>query len=149
MTHFEFEDSMSKYFSKVDPKKYKLYLKDQVSKRDSDLEYNPHEKIQYYITSVNNYHSLLVEHAIECSDCLDNLLKYFEIREKVNYHDYPCFHLAYYTNCDNPCIENDNGFFSIITLKNEDGKSLEGYGIGFCPWCGIKLPTSYADLESK
>ena len=84
-----------------------------------------------------------LQHVSECSCCLDDLCAYLEIRDTVDYRDYPCLHLAYYsTQEDVKCIENDYGFFSIVL----SGKEAVGVGIGCCPWCGVPFPTSHAEM---
>ena len=56
-----------------------------------------------------------IKHVSECSDCLDDIFSYLEIKDKVNYHDFPCLHIAYYSTVENAkCIDNDHGFYSII-----------------------------------
>jgi hypothetical protein len=77
------------------------------------------------------------DHLAVCSDCAQSLLQFFRIRNAVDYHSFPCFHLAYYS-ADVPerCIEKTLGLFSIITNREKG----EGVVIGRCPWCGIELP---------
>lgn len=89
------------------------------------------------VTPSNNTHQLLLQHASKCSYCADSLLKYLSIKDQVNCQDYPCLHLAYYTNNkDDRCIDFAQGLFSIII------DDVTGIVIGNCPWCGIKLNTS-------
>ena len=83
-------------------------------------------------------------HAAECDDCLDDILAYLEIRDTVDYRQFPCLHLAYYSTIEEVrCIENDHGFFSVILHEKES----VAVGIGFCPWCGVVFPTSYAEMD--
>lgn len=81
------------------------------------------------------------EHLATCSDCAQSLLQFFRIRNLVNYHAFPCFHMAYYS-ADIPerCIGTNLGLFSIITNRER----REGVVIGNCPWCGIDLPVGVA-----
>lgn len=83
-------------------------------------------------------------HASDCPDCLDDLLMYLEIRDHTDYREFPCLHLAYYaTKEELCCVENDRGFFFIML----PGRKSEGIGIGFCPWCGIALPTTSVEMD--
>lgn len=90
----------------------------------------------------NQEFNLAIKHVSTCEDCLDDILCYLEIKNKINYHDYPCLHIAYYSTIeDTKCIDNDNGFYSIILNKKE----YYSIGIGACPWCGIPFPSSHHD----
>jgi len=86
-----------------------------------------------------------IEHASQCSDCLDDIFSYLEIKDKVNYHDFPCLHIAYYSTIKNvKCIDNDHGYYFLI-LNNKD---LHSIGIGSCPWCGVPFPTTSNDKDT-
>ena len=83
--------------------------------------------------------SVYTDHLKECNDCQTSLWQFFEIRGRVDYTSEPCFHVAYWS-ADVPfrCIEIIHGCYSIATF---DGKIGRGVVIGFCPWCGVALPT--------
>ena len=79
-----------------------------------------------------------ITHLIGCSDCQDSLFQFLEVRHFLEYESHPCFHVAYYsTSTPERCLELHLGLYSIIT----DREKREGIVIGFCPWCGAKLPT--------
>ena len=119
-----FEDSMSRYFSDVDAE---MYREEMTKERWSRLK------------STDAKQRALIEHASNCSDCSHSLWQYLSIRDRVDYHDYPCFHLAYYSvDEEDRCITQHLGLFEIILDKAED----TGIVIGACPWCGIKLNVS-------
>jgi hypothetical protein len=81
-------------------------------------------------------------HAAECSDCINDLLIYLEIRDRLDYKESPCLHLAYFSTTEAlRCIGNVNGDFSILLSGKEDS----GVGIGFCPWCSVPVPDSNAE----
>ncbi len=87
-------------------------------------------------------HAGMLGHLAGCDDCVCSLLQYVEIREVVDYRDYPCFHLAYYAHSPtDKCIESSDGDFCIRI----QGSAEESICIGFCPWCGAEFPTSAAD----
>jgi hypothetical protein len=121
----EFEDNLSGYFVDVEADLC----------RGSVVREEWH-KIPYR----DAFHRALIAHVSTCSDCTQSLLQYLDVRERVDYHAFPCFHLAYYsTALHERCIDNDHGFFSIRLDR------VSGIGIGFCPWCGTKLITNHAD----
>lgn len=77
-------------------------------------------------------------HLATCSDCPTSLWQFLQIRHLVDYRSQRCFHVAYYS-ADVPerCLDRHLGMYSIITNR----ETREGVVIGFCPWCGIGLPT--------
>ena len=79
-----------------------------------------------------------IGHLIGCSDCQTSLFQFLDVRDFLEYESHPCFHVAYYA-AETPerCLKTDAGLYAIIT----DREKRDGIVIGFCPWCGIKLPT--------
>jgi hypothetical protein len=119
-----FEDSMSRYFGDVNAE---MYLEAMAKENWSLLK------------SKDAKQRALIEHAANCSNCSLSLCQYLSIRDKVDYREYPCFHLAYYSvDEEDRCITQHLGLFEIILDKAED----IGIVIGACPWCGIKLNVS-------
>jgi len=118
----EFEDSLSGYFKEVE------------SERIRDAHFVNDWSI---IVPKDFYHQLLIQHVSSCDDCLTSLLWYLDIRNDIDYHEYPCLHLAYFCRSEQDrCIDLKHGLFSIII---DERYSIV---IGNCPWCGIKLNTS-------
>jgi len=79
------------------------------------------------------------EHLRQCSDCVQSLLQFLEIRGSVDYRSQPCFHVAYYSaDVPDRCLDRHLGLYSVWTSQNTDQSVV----IGFCPWCGVRLPTS-------
>jgi len=116
-----FEDSMSRYFSDVDADVYR--------------EAMTKEKWFSLKSTTDTKQRALIEHLSRCSDCSNCLWQYLSIRDKVDYHEYPCFHLAYYcVDEEERCISQHHGLFSII-LDRAEGT---GIVIGACPWCNSK-----------
>ena len=77
-------------------------------------------------------------HLVSCLDCQTSLFQYLEAREFLDYHSHPCFHVAYHSaNVPQRCLDLTHGMYCIITEYSRS----EGILIGFCPWCGITLPT--------
>ncbi|MDB5342242.1 MAG: hypothetical protein JWP89_619 [Schlesneria sp.] len=114
----QFEDAMSTYFCSVDDKEWRTLV--------------IAEKWERLPTSD------AVEHLATCPDCVTSLLQYLEIRNTVDYHLEPCFHVAYYSaDVVDRCLDKSHGMYSIITNRDRG----EGIVIGCCPWCGVKLPT--------
>lgn len=70
----------------------------------------------------------------QCSDCVQSTIQFLQVRDVLDYHLHPCFHVAYYSS--DRCLEVTHGMYSIIT----DRVKLEGIVIAFCPWCGTALP---------
>ena len=86
-----------------------------------------------------------IDHLRECSDCVQSLLHFLTIRGSVDYRSQPCFHVAYYSaDVPDRCLDRHLSLYSIWTDRNK-GESVV---IGFCPWCGIGLPTA-ALYETK
>ena len=124
-------DSLHDLFNDVsDPKEYISKVKASYAKDNWSM-----------LMGVSNDRDIALTHVKNCSDCLDDLLLYLEIKDVIDYRDYPCLHLAYYSiNKEFSCIKNHSGFFTIL------GKGDE-VGIGFCPWCGICLPVSFNEMD--
>lgn len=79
------------------------------------------------------------DHLKECDDCQTSLYQFFDIRGRVDYASEPCFHVAYWSaGVPSRCLDKTHGLYSVATM---DGKSGHGVVIGFCPWCGVALPT--------
>ncbi len=127
-------DSLHDLFCDIDSEKYRTALKTAYQNEEWSA-----------LLGVSGGRDAAINHASECSDCLNDLLAYLEIRDAVDYREYPCLHLAYYSTVEAVrCIDNDYGFFSIRLPENE------AIGIGCCPWCGISFPTSHAEMaEAK
>ncbi len=86
--------------------------------------------------------SAVRDHLASCSDCPHSLLQFLQTRGSLDYRSQPCFHVAYYS-ADVPerCLGKFLGMYDIIT----DCTKGEGIVIGFCPWCGVVLPTGIPD----
>ncbi len=79
------------------------------------------------------------DHLRDCSDCVQSLLQFLQIRDSVDYRSQPCLHVSYYSaEVPDRCLDRHLGMYSICTDRNRQ----EFVVIGFCPWCGISLPTS-------
>jgi hypothetical protein len=79
------------------------------------------------------------EHLSRCSDCVQSLLQFLEIRGRVDYRSQPCFHVAYYSaDVSDQCLDRQFGLYS-VWMNSDKRKSVV---IGFCPWCGKPLSTS-------
>jgi len=77
-------------------------------------------------------------HLIGCDDCRTSLYQYFDVRDFLAYESHPCFHVAYYSaGTPERCLEIDR--FGLYLINTGDGG---GIVIGFCPWCGVGLPTA-------
>ncbi len=119
----EFENSLSRYFKDVED--FEAYA--DASATDDWSKFIP----------VDAFHQSLLRHASTCDDCATSLLWYLDIKDVVDYHEYPCLHLAYFSNSkDDRCIDLKHGLFSIIIDE------VTGMVISNCPWCGIRLNTS-------
>jgi hypothetical protein len=79
-----------------------------------------------------------VAHLSGCSDCQTSLFQFLDVRDFLEYGSHPCFHVAFYS-ADIPerCLDANRGLYSIVT----DREKRQGVVIGFCPWCGLELPT--------
>lgn len=120
----EFESKMSHYFNGADIEQVREII---VKEEWSGL------------IAKDEQHQALIRHLSECYNCPSSLLQYLETRGQFDYHEYPCFHLAYYSNVsENRCIGRAYELFSII-VSHEPTLEIV---IGFCPWCGIELNTS-------
>ena len=117
----EFEDNLSHYFQRYD-----LKACSDASATDDWSGFG----------AVDENHQKLLKHVSTCSDCATSLLWYLEIKDTVDYHEYPCLHLAYVCNSEEVrCIDRFHNLFSIII----DKEAGTGIVIGHCPWCGLKL----------
>jgi hypothetical protein len=79
-----------------------------------------------------------IAHLVGCSDCQTSLYQFLDVRNFLAYESHPCFHVAYYS-ADTPerCLEIDR--FGLYSINTEKGDRIV---IGFCPWCGVTLPTA-------
>lgn len=79
-----------------------------------------------------------IVHLVGCSDCQTSLFQFLDVRDFLEYESDSCLHVAYYS-ADTPerCLDVHLGLYAIIT----DREKRQGIVIGFCPWCGIRLPT--------
>jgi hypothetical protein len=75
----EFEDNLSGYFADIDADFCRRALV-----TEGWLK----------IPCRDGFQQALIAHASKCSDCTDSLLGYLQIRDRVDYHAFPCFHLA-------------------------------------------------------
>jgi len=118
MTCRQFEDAMRSEFGSVDREEWKLRIT-----RENWDGLPPSEHIA---------------HLTGCSDCQTSLFQFLDVRHFLEYSSHPCFHVAYYS-ADVPehCLDAHLGLYTIIT----NSEKRHGIGIGFCPWCGIELPT--------
>ena len=81
-------------------------------------------------------------HLRECSDCVQSALQFLEVRGSLDYRAQPCFHVAYYSaDVPDRFLDRHLGLYSVWTNRDK-GQSVV---IGFCPMCGVKLPTSVWD----
>jgi hypothetical protein len=81
-------------------------------------------------------------HLIACRDCQTSLFQFLELRESLDYRSHSCFDVAYYSAAiPQRCIERSHGLYSIIA----NGEKNDSVVIGFCPWCGITLPTGISN----
>jgi len=131
MNCLSLHDSMQELFGDVDSTQYSRALSDAYGNDD----WKP-------LLGDNPERDQAILHISECTDCRYDLESYLSIRDKVNYKDFPCIHLAEHSMPgEGRCIEDDRGTFSILA----EGKDFVGICIGHCPWCGIPLPTSHAE----
>ena len=132
----QFEDRMSEFFSELNPDRYIKRIRESSWKEDWS---------QFY--STDKEYNEMIRHVTNCNDCVDSLIRYLKIKDQVDYHLYPCFHLAYFSNSDtDKCIYASDGDFTIAI--HNDKKA--GIVIAFCPWCGAPLPTRYSEVtEAK
>jgi hypothetical protein len=119
MTCREFEDAMEDHFRAVDANQMSdVIVRDEWQK----LPQSP-----------------LRDHLASCSDCSHSLFQFLQIRGSLDYRSQPCFHVAYHSaDVRERCLGKDFGIYHIIT----DREKRQGIVIGFCPWCGVALPTS-------
>src|SRR5262249_30946918 len=119
MTCREFETTMRSQFGTVDREEWKLRI--------------TRENWEGLPTSEH------IAHLTSCSDCQGSLWQFLDVREFLKHESHPCFHVAYYS-ADTPhrCLDVHSGLYSVIT----DREKMCGIVIGFCPRCGISLPTS-------
>ena len=74
----------------------------------------------------------LVQHLRGCSDCSNDVLWFFDIRDEVDVGTYPCLHLAYGAgSAANGVVQRQNNLYLI-----------GGIVIGYCPWCALELNVS-------
>ena len=120
MTCTEFEGAMRSQFGSVDREEWRLRI---TSENWEGLPTSGH-----------------IAHLIECSDCQNSLWQFLDVRDFLKHESHPCFHVAYYS-AETPegCLDLNSGLYSIIT----DREKRRGIVIGFCPWCGINLPTGF------
>jgi len=85
-----------------------------------------------------------IAHLINCDDCQTSLFQFLDVRDFLEYESHPCFHVAYYS-ADTPdrCLDVDQRIYTIITDREKE----RGIVIGFCPWCGVGLPTAIAPRQ--
>ena len=83
--------------------------------------------------------SVVRDHLVSCNDCPQSLWQFLQVRGSLDYRSQPCFHVAYYS-ADVPerCLDEELGMYAIVTERTK----REGIVIGFCPWCGVVLPTT-------
>ena len=121
MTCRQFEDGMRSQFVSVDREEWKTRI--------------TRENWDGLPRSENN------AHLTGCSDCQTSLFQFLDVRDSLNHESHPCFHVAYYSaDTTDRCLDEDAGLYAIIT----DREKREGIVIGFCPWCGIELPTTWS-----
>jgi len=77
-------------------------------------------------------------HLIGCDDCQTSLYQFLDVRDFLGYESHPCFHVAYYS-ADTPERWLKIDGFGLYLINTENG---DGIVIGFCPWCGVVLPTA-------
>ena len=127
-----FEEQMSRHFAVTDAEVIKAAL------------YGAGRTPAALYAACGEHSQEMIRHLEACDDCQCCVLQYIEIRELVNYHDYPCFHLAYYaTSPAHRCIEHDGCELFLIPILG----SSDSVCIGFCPWCGREYPTSFNDRD--
>jgi hypothetical protein len=90
------------------------------------------------IKVVDRKHQDMLNHLKGCDECQLSIWQYFRIRGKIDYREYPCFHLAFYCNDKEQCCIIYNKKLFQIPISSEGGVV-----IGHCPWCGIPLKTGY------
>ena len=118
----EFEDNLWRYFSNYDFESCRRHS-------DDWSEFLP----------VDEFHRSLLSHLATCDDCVSSLLWYLDMKDTVDYREFPCLHLAYFCkDGEDQCLDYMHGLFSVLL----DRETRSGIVIGFCPWCGIKLNTS-------
>jgi hypothetical protein len=119
MTCRQFEDAMETVFASADRETLRAQL---IKERWDEIAAPDQSK-----------------HLSECSDCVQSLLQFLEIRGLVDYRLQPCFHVAYYSaDVPDRCLDRHFGPYSVWTRKSGDRSIV----IGFCPWCGATLPTA-------
>lgn len=84
----QFEDKMADFFSTLNSATDIERIKASSWKEDWS---------QFY-SSTNMKYNEMIKHVSSCNDCVDSLIRYLQIKDKVDYHLYPCFHLAYFSN---------------------------------------------------
>lgn len=88
------------------------------------------------------------EHARECEDCSNHMLKVDLENKGVDLTAYPCVHMAKYANfrCEHhpDLLDCDDA----LIVYDPESKEYALHGprpactpIGYCPWCGVKLPS--------
>ena len=77
-------------------------------------------------------------HLVGCVDCQTSLYQFLDVRDFLAYESHPCFHVAYYSaDTSDRCLKADRS--GVYLTYTENGG---GIVIGFCPWCGVVLPTA-------
>ena len=130
-----FEDRMEDYCLKLDVKNFRENLINSSQNEDWSIFFNANEHFRE-----------MTQHLSTCNDCADSILKYLDIKDRINYLEYPCIHLAYYSSHEtDKCILFENNDFTIPTI-NDNSTSI---GIGNCPWCGAPVPTSRIEYDNS
>lgn len=125
MTCRQFEDAMETVFASVDRDALRVQL---IRKRWNEIRIPESE------------------HLRGCSDCVQSLLQFLEIRGHVDYRSQSCFHVAYYSaDVSDRCLDRHLGLYSVWPSNNKQRSIV----IGFCPWCGITLPTAPSKPEGR
>ncbi len=86
------------------------------------------------------------DHESNCKDCSDWILLQSVLKNGDNPDNYPCIHLAYYSQhickehkdphiCPDTIIVKTNSGFG-ISIKDGGSSSIH---ISNCPWCGIPI----------
>ena len=85
----------------------------------------------------DDFYDKWIGHMSECGECKDLFLKVSLEKERKDIEQFPCIHIAYYSQMERPPIKQGKEKYGIL----EDSLDLHGpyYEITYCPWCGKKL----------
>ena len=85
----------------------------------------------------DDFYDAWIEHIYKCRECMDLFMKTSLEKKNEKIENFPCIHIAYYSQVERPPIKKIKKKYGIL----KDSLDIYGpyYVIDYCPWCGKKL----------